>query len=103
MTTSLLDHPLLAERYLFPRSARLRDPFVVTAADGEAKLACRLASAHENAPTVIHFHGNGEIVGDYLPEMEDHLTALGVNVLFAEYRGYGASTGRASVAAVLDD
>ncbi len=36
--------------------------------------------------------------------MADELTKLGVNVLFAEYRGYGASTGaRPSLGGLLDD
>jgi pimeloyl-ACP methyl ester carboxylesterase len=51
----------------------------------------------------LHFHGNGEVVADYVPEMVDDLAALGANVLLAEYRGYGASTGAPSLGAMLDD
>jgi pimeloyl-ACP methyl ester carboxylesterase len=103
MTGSLLDHPLLASRYLFPRRVALADPFFVATADGTAQLACHLTSPYADTPTVIHFHGNGEVVADYVPEMSAVFTALGVNVLFAEYRGYGASAGVPSVGALLDD
>jgi pimeloyl-ACP methyl ester carboxylesterase len=53
---------------------------------------------------MIHFHGNGEVVSDYLPDMAEEFTKLGMNVLFAEYRGYGASTGASpALGAMLDD
>jgi uncharacterized protein len=100
---SLLDHPVLAERLFFPRRAPLDNPFFVTAADGASRLACFRAVPHPGAPTVLHFHGNGEVVADYLPEMAEEITQLGVNVLFAEYRGYGGSTGSPSLGGMLDD
>ena len=59
---------------------------------------------HPGAPTVIHFHGNGEVVSDYVPDMAEEYANLGVNVLFAEYRGYGASTGaQPALERMLDD
>jgi pimeloyl-ACP methyl ester carboxylesterase len=103
LAPSLLDHRLLASRLFFPRKDRIPDPFLVTAADGETQLACFRASPHRRAPTLLHFHGNGEVVADYLPDMADEFTRLGVNVLFAEYRGYGMSTGSPALEAVLDD
>ena len=36
--------------------------------------------------TLVHFHGNGEAVADYIPWMESELAALGLNSLFVEYR-----------------
>ena len=103
MAESLLGHPLLASRYLFPRRAPLGDPFFVVAADGVTRLGCFRASPHKGAPTILHLHGNGEVVADYVPDMADLVTSLGANVLFAEYRGYGASNGSPSVGALLDD
>jgi uncharacterized protein len=103
MAESILDHPLLASRYLFPRSAPLAEPLFVTAADGVSRLGCYRASPQKGAPTLVHFHGNGEVVADYVPDMVDLITSLGANVLFAEYRGYGASTGTPTVGALLDD
>lgn len=102
---SLIDHPTLSERYFFPRPGPLDDAVMVTAADGVSRLACWRAAPHASADalTVLHFHGNGEIVADHLPELADALLDLGVNVLFAEYRGYGASTGQPTLGAILDD
>jgi pimeloyl-ACP methyl ester carboxylesterase len=104
LAASLLDHPVLSDRLFFPRPSALRDPFWVTATDGASRLACFRATPHPGAPTIIHFHGNGEVVSDYVPEMAEELAKLGVNVLFAEYRGYGASTGgRPALGGMLDD
>ncbi|NTW99997.1 MAG: alpha/beta hydrolase, partial [Geobacteraceae bacterium] len=49
------------------------------------------------------FHGNGESVADYLDEFEERITGLGANLLLAEYRGYGMSSGVPALAAMLDD
>jgi pimeloyl-ACP methyl ester carboxylesterase len=86
----------------FPRATAVADPFWVRTPDGAA-LACHRAAPHGDAPTVIHFHGNGEVVADYVPTFANLMVGLGVNVIFAEYRGYGASSGRPSLSAVLDD
>jgi pimeloyl-ACP methyl ester carboxylesterase len=99
---SLLDHPLIASRYFFPRRDPVEAPFVVSTSDGQ-RLACYRSTPHPGALTVLHFHGNAEIVADYVPAMADLLGSFGVNVVFAEYRGYGGSTGTPSVSAMLDD
>jgi pimeloyl-ACP methyl ester carboxylesterase len=103
MTRSLLDHPILASRYFFPRRAPLDGAFFVDTKDGSARLACYRAAPHPGALTVIHFHGNAEIVSDYVPGVADMVNSFGVNVFFAEYRGFGASTGTPSLGAMLDD
>jgi dienelactone hydrolase len=103
MTQSLLDHPLLASRYFFPRRAPLKGAFLVPTTDGSAQLACYRSAPYEDALTVLHFHGNAEIVSDYVPGVAQVVNAFGVNIVFAEYRGYGASTGAPSLGAMLDD
>jgi pimeloyl-ACP methyl ester carboxylesterase len=55
------------------------------------------------APTVVYFHGNGEVVADYLPNFPDWLGSAGYNVLLAEYRGYGMSEGTPAIVSMLDD
>jgi pimeloyl-ACP methyl ester carboxylesterase len=97
----LLDHPLISERYFFPRPDTVDDPFIVEGAGG--KLRCALVAPHgAGARTIIHFHGNGETAADYLDSADD-FTRLGVNVLFAEYRGYGRSDGTPALGGMLDD
>jgi dipeptidyl aminopeptidase/acylaminoacyl peptidase len=88
---NLLDHHLISERYFFPRPDQAADACEV-ACDG-AVLRCFERSPHPGAPTLVYFHGNGEVVADYVPEFADLLLALGVNVFLAEYRGYGGSSG----------
>jgi alpha-beta hydrolase superfamily lysophospholipase len=99
---SLLDHPLIASRYFFPRRDPIATPFYVHTADG-FRLACFRATPYPDALTVLHFHGNAEVVADYVPHVAEVVMSFGVNVFFAEYRGYGGSTGTPSVAAMLED
>ena len=101
MTTSILDHPVISERYFFPRSDFLDCPTNV-AVDG-AVLGCYVRAPHQNGPLLVHFHGNGEVVGDYLPDWADAFVERGINVFLAEYRGYGSSTGDPTLVRMLDD
>jgi pimeloyl-ACP methyl ester carboxylesterase len=101
-SSTILDHPLVASRYFFPRMASIPDPYWVDAADG-SKLACHYQEVNSGAPTVVYFHGNGEVVADYLPEFPVWMTRAGYNLLLAEYRGYGMSTGRPALAGMLED
>jgi hypothetical protein len=101
MSRSILDHPTLSRRYFSPRREAPPDIFWIECE--EARLACAYVAPHPGALTLVHFHGNGEVVADYIPELAADLTALGVNVLFVEYRGYGASSGEPGLARILDD
>ncbi len=99
---SLFDHPLITERYFFPRPDR---PARVTPIEVEgATLACAIHAPHPGeAPWLVHFHGNGETVADYVPDIAERYGRAGLNALFAEYRGYGGSTGRPALAGMLRD
>ncbi len=66
------------------------------------RVAVRFHPTDPQLPTILHFHGNGEIVHDYDP-IAPVLHALGASVAFAEFRGYGLSTGRPTVRALLRD
>jgi pimeloyl-ACP methyl ester carboxylesterase len=100
--TNILDHPIVSSRYFFPRRELLPDPYWVEAADG-SRLACYYQVANPDAKTVIYFHGNGEVVADYLPGFAEWITRTGCNLLLAEYRGYGMSSGTPALAGMLDD
>jgi hypothetical protein len=98
---SILDDPAVSGRYLCPQPRQVDDPFIVKV-DG-AELACyRNINDPENF-TIVHFHGNGEAVADYVPDMADVFTGFGLNSLFVEYRQYGGSTGKAQLVAMLSD
>lgn len=101
MTDPILDHPTLTARYFYPWPNRFDDPFFVQG-DG-FRLGCHYRHISDDLPTIIHFHGNGETVADYLGDFEDRITGLGANLLLAEYRGYGMSDGEPGLVAMLDD
>jgi pimeloyl-ACP methyl ester carboxylesterase len=102
MPSPILDHPVLSARMFYPRQASFRDPFWVETADG-SKLACHRQALSTDAPTVVYFHGNGEVVADYLPELPMLFSRFGCNSVLVEYRGYGQSTGRSGLQTMVDD
>ena len=51
------------------------------------------------APSVIFFHGNGELIDDWEPELRA-LSGKGLHVLAVEFPGYGRSEGRPSRASI---
>lgn len=101
MINSILNHPLISQRYFFPSRVNLPDPFWVDV-DG-AKLACYYHQPYPNAKTIVHFHGNGEVAGDYLSDFVPAVEQLGCNCFLAEYRGYGMSTGIPALETMLND
>lgn len=100
-TPELLDHPLIGARYFFPGGPPPQSRLDVEV-DG-ATLACGHHVVDPEAPTVIYFHGNGETVADWQGTLDRFFNDLGWNLLLAEYRGYGGSTGRPLLATMLDD
>jgi fermentation-respiration switch protein FrsA (DUF1100 family) len=70
--------------------------------DEEVEIGARLHQAGKTDPTIIFFHGNGEIVADY-DELGPLYTGMGINFLAADYRGYGHSTGSPTITAMMRD
>jgi pimeloyl-ACP methyl ester carboxylesterase len=101
MPADLLDHPLIAERYFFPRPGPPRWRLDVDA--GDALLACALRRVDLDGQTVVHFHGNGEVVADWQDGFDDAVLGMGWDLLLSEYRGYGGSTGEPLLGRMLDD
>ncbi|HUT55031.1 MAG TPA: alpha/beta hydrolase [bacterium] len=105
----IIAHPLITEVLFFPR--RLREDEVprdqrgriVYIPAGEDKLGAYYFQPHPRAPTVLFFHGNGEVMTDYLYDYHEQVAALGLNFLVVDYRGYGLSTGRPSLPGLLED
>ena len=101
MSTSILNHPLITERYFFPRQESFADPFWIDCDD--ARLACHYTEVDPQALTIVHFHGNGEIVADYIDFLPPIFARFGCNCLLAEFRGYGMSSGHPELGRILDD
>ncbi len=97
----LLNHHLISGRYFFPLLGEIEEPFWVDC--GDAQLACSYHEVDPAAKTLIHFHGNGEIVDDWVDNFAAMINTAGWNCLLAEYRCYGRSTGRAQLGRILED
>jgi pimeloyl-ACP methyl ester carboxylesterase len=98
---SVLNLPAISGRYLFPQPRRVREPFRVSVPGAE--LLCYRQFVDSDAWTLVHFHGNGEAVADYVPWFPDAVAEMGLNSLLVEYRAYGGSSGRAELVSMLDD
>ena len=101
MSESILDHKIVSSRYFFPRAKEFKNPFYVDC-DG-ARLACYYQNKHPDAKTIVFFHGNGEIVADYINFFVPVFDQLGFNCFLSEYRGYGLSTGTPGLVRMLSD
>ena len=97
----ILDHDLISTRYFYPQRLELPGAFWVETGGG--RLACWRSSPPSNKPILVHFHGNGELVHHWIPDLTPWIQAQGYEVLFAEYRGYGASQGTPKLASMLED
>jgi len=101
-----LDRPEISQRLFHPRAEH--GPCPAGALDlrvpvgGGVRLGARLHPGGKDAPTLLFFHGNGEIVADY-DDLGPLFARRGVNFLAVDYRGYGRSEGTPSAATLLED
>ncbi|WP_022664783.1 alpha/beta hydrolase [Desulfospira joergensenii] len=104
----ILDQPEVVQFLFHPRpepgfrpQAPDREDFSIPVADGiEVGASLHLSSAQ--APTLLFFHGNGEIVSDY-DDLGGFFVGQGLNFFVADYRGYGRSTGMPTVSSMMED
>ncbi len=105
---SLLDRPeilavLFHPRPEFGRSISISDPTdIMVPVEDEIVVGARFHLSGKSAGNILFFHGNGEIVADY-DEFGQMMSQAGINFLAADYRGYGRSTGRPTVTAMMRD
>lgn len=95
----VLFHPRRQSRALPPEGAR---DLIFTAYDGTLLGGRFFEAAGTHAPTILFFHGNGEIAEDY-NDIAPMFNDSGMNLLAADYRGYGASQGIPAVSDMLRD
>ncbi len=70
--------------------------------DDDVTIGANIFTADKKAPTILFFHGNGEIVSDY-NDLGPIYNKLGINFFPVDYRGYGKSTGSPTVSAMMKD
>jgi fermentation-respiration switch protein FrsA (DUF1100 family) len=68
----------------------------------DVSIGARFYQADKRSPTILFFHGNGEIVADY-SDIAAMYSQLGINFLPVDYRGYGRSTGKPTVTGMMRD
>jgi uncharacterized protein len=99
------------DRMLFAASRDHRSPAEIGLAearelymktpDGETLVAWH-RPPDEGMPTMLFFHGNGGTISNRSDRFEFY-AERGLGILFVEYRGYGASTGKAGEAGFKTD
>ena len=103
---SALDRPEVLSFIFFPRREFTKAPpnasdhFIPVEED--ISISCRFYAHSQSSPSIIYFHGNGEIVSDY-DYIAPMYTQLGINLFVADYRGYGGSQGRPSFSNIITD
>jgi len=66
-------------------------------------LGARFYASDPALPTVLYFHGNGEIAGDHDDIAPFYHQYAGANLFVVDFRGYGRSGGRPSFATLVSD
>ncbi len=103
---ALLDRRGLAQGLFYPRRDVSGPPQGATdhrvdVGDG-VQVACRFYASDRSRPSLLFFHGNGEIASDY-DTIAPAYHEIGANLFVADYRGYGASDGTPSFASLISD
>ena len=103
-----LDVPEVLTRLFYPRPeltalgpSTSAEEVLIPVAPGVV-IGARFYAAAAAQPTLLFFHGNGEIVADY-EELGPLYLQLGFNFFPVDYRGYGRSTGTPTVTAMMSD
>ncbi|HEY48796.1 MAG TPA: alpha/beta hydrolase [Dehalococcoidia bacterium] len=103
---SKLDQPHILMFVFYPRQDWTPPPPGATdhsvPIEEGVSISCRFYHASESAPSILYFHGNGEVVYDY-DDIATLYNGIGANLFVADYRGYGQSTGTPSFASTVAD
>ena len=106
---AVLDHPLVTDALFYPRRLREAevpsDPHgrVLAIPVGTDRLGGYLYRPRPEGPVILFFHGNGEVMTDYLEGFHLEIAKLCANLLVVDYRGYGLSSGSPSLSRLLED
>lgn len=103
---SLFDRGGASSQIFFPRPDPSPAPAGATdvsidVGDG-VSLAARRYDVDRHGPTIVYFHGNGEVIGDH-DQLAPLYHSIGVNLFVFEFRGYGRSTGSPTIGHLVAD
>jgi alpha-beta hydrolase superfamily lysophospholipase len=102
-----LDQPEVLKVLFHPRKDVGAEPpanavDLVFSVNDDVQVGGRFYPVAVEAPNILFFHGNGEIVSDYDP-VGPKFNEYGMSLLAVDYRGYGRSTGVPTVSAMIHD
>lgn len=103
---SRIDSPDLLQYIFYPRSDATSPPgnaldFSVNVEPG-IDVGCRFYQGDPSWPSILFFHGNGEVASDY-DDMAPLYLEKNINLIVADYRGYGQSGGTPTLSDVARD
>jgi len=103
---SLLDRGGVSAGIFFPRPDPSPTPpnatdHQIPVGDG-VSVASRRYETDPGGPTIVYFHGNGEVVGDH-DGIAPLYHSIGANLFVIEFRGYGRSTGNPTMEHLIGD
>ena len=88
-TQNPLDSPEARQQLFYPRTSPKTDPpagaeNIDVEVEPGITIGCRLFTADKQSPTILYFHGNGEIVSDY-DDIGPMYTQHNINLLVTEF------------------
>lgn len=105
---SRFDQPALLDILFHPRTdesakrpSDMTEEFLIPV-ENETVIDAKIHRSDPKAPTILFFHGNGEIAADY-NTLGPIFASVGINLFPVDYRGYGRSTGRPGATAMMRD
>lgn len=103
---SEIDRPSVLTYVFYPRDDFSTCPrwgfdHFVPVAEG-ISVHCRFYKEDKDRPWILYFHGNGEVASDY-DEISIFYLKYGINLIVADYRGYGKSTGNPTLTDISRD
>ena len=104
--SSIFDSPEFNDNLFFPRPDYDRVPpncedFMVKV-DSGVEIHLRRHLAPSGRFSLLYFHGNGEVVADY-DGLANRFSEIGAELIVADYRGYGKSSGQPTLRSALKD
>jgi len=103
---SAIDIPPILNIIFHPRKAYRPCPEnafdLMTPVDEGVEVATRFYTQGATQPAILFFHGNGEVIYDY-DDIAPLYNKLEINLILADYRGYGVSGGTPSFTDVCRD
>lgn len=95
-------HQILFYPYRFEDSGEDDPRNVFIEVEPGINIGCRFYHAGRQFPSILFFHGNGEVAADYDP-IAPLFLERNLNLLITDYRGYGYSDGNPTIASLLSD